>query len=70
MEQPQPNGPPRVSGRVRILDANGVAIREDTRVALCRCGHSRNQPFCDGGHEIVGFQAEGRRGRLRAYGRQ
>jgi uncharacterized Fe-S cluster protein YjdI len=55
--EPQPNGPLYVSGQVRILDANGVVIREDTRVALCRCGHSRNKPFCDGSHEIVGFQA-------------
>ena len=55
--EPQSNGPLYVSGRVRILDAKGVVIREDTRVALCRCGHSRNKPFCDGSHETVGFQA-------------
>jgi uncharacterized Fe-S cluster protein YjdI len=55
--EPQPNGPLYVSGRVRILDVNGVVIREDTRVALCRCGQSRNKPFCDGSHETVGFQA-------------
>jgi CDGSH-type Zn-finger protein len=42
---------------VRVLDANGVVIREDTRMALCRCGHSRNKPFCDGSHETAGFQA-------------
>jgi hypothetical protein len=57
MIEPQPNGPLYVSGSVRILDANGLVIREDTRVALCRCGRSRSKPFCDGSHEISGFQA-------------
>ncbi len=55
--EPQPNGPLYISGSVRILNANGGVIREDTRVALCRCGHSRNKPFCDGSHETSGFQA-------------
>jgi hypothetical protein len=53
----QPNGPPYVSGSVRIFDASGAVICEDTRMALCRCGHLRSTPFCDGGVEIAGFQA-------------
>jgi CDGSH-type Zn-finger protein len=42
---------------VRIVDADGRLIREDTRVALCRCGASGNKPFCDGSHRRIGFQA-------------
>jgi uncharacterized Fe-S cluster protein YjdI len=55
--EPRPNGPLYLRGRLRIVDAEGILLREDTRVALCRCGHSRNKPFCDGSHETAGFQA-------------
>jgi len=52
----RPNGPLYVRGRVRITGPGGRLIREDTRVALCRCGHSENKPFCDGSHRRVGFR--------------
>ena len=45
--QLRPNGPLFVRGKIRIEDASGHLIREDTRVALCRCGGSGNKPFCD-----------------------
>lgn len=51
------NGPILVRGNVTIHTANGRV--SDTRVALCRCGHSGNKPFCDGEHRQIGFQAEG-----------
>jgi uncharacterized Fe-S cluster protein YjdI len=52
---PVPNGPLFLRGRVRISDADERLLREDTRVALCRCGASANKPFCDGSHRRVGF---------------
>ena len=66
-QEPQPtettiqariNGPLYVQGHVRIVGPGGRLIREDTRVALCRCGHSENKPFCDGSHRRAGFHTE------------
>jgi CDGSH-type Zn-finger protein/uncharacterized Fe-S cluster protein YjdI len=56
--EPIRNGPLFVRGRIRIVDADGAVIREDTRVALCRCGQSANKPFCDGSHRRVGFSTD------------
>jgi CDGSH-type Zn-finger protein len=54
------NGPLVVQGAVKITDHLGnefpIAPGKDS-VALCRCGHSRNRPFCDGSHRTCGFIA-------------
>ena len=52
------NGPYRVEGPVRLLDANGneITLRQPP-FSLCRCGGSTNKPFCDGTHSRTGFQA-------------
>lgn len=53
------NGPLFVRGRLSIDhapdDAPGLAFR----AALCRCGKSRNKPFCDNSHEKDGFSDYG-----------
>jgi len=56
--QPRKNGPLFMRGAVRVVDTEGNVVREDTRVALCRCGQSANKPFCDGTHRAIGFQAD------------
>jgi uncharacterized Fe-S cluster protein YjdI/CDGSH-type Zn-finger protein len=56
--EPPPNGPLFVRGQVRIVDEDGQPIRDDTRVALCRCGASQNKPFCDGSHRRIGFRTD------------
>ena len=56
--EPRPNGPLFVRGHVRIVDPDGRLIREDTRVALCRCGGSGNKPFCDGSPRRIGFRTD------------
>ena len=52
------NGPYMITGRVSVTDAAGNVIREDTRMALCRCGQSKHLPFCDNTHRAIGFRSE------------
>jgi CDGSH-type Zn-finger protein/uncharacterized Fe-S cluster protein YjdI len=53
------NGPLYVSGDLKIEgtgeNMEGVAFR----AALCRCGASKNKPFCDGSHAKAEFSDSG-----------
>lgn len=53
------NGPYKVTGPVRIVDAEGDVwdVPADRPVALCRCGRSRTKPFCDASHKEAGFES-------------
>ena len=56
---PCPNGPLLVRGDALILDGDGLPVpRRRATVALCRCGASAIQPYCDGTHKVA------RRGRV------
>jgi uncharacterized Fe-S cluster protein YjdI/CDGSH-type Zn-finger protein len=55
---PMLDGPLFLHGRIKIRDRQGNLVREDVRMALCRCGHSQNKPFCDNSHEQFGFHSE------------
>jgi CDGSH-type Zn-finger protein len=57
VEDPQKNssGPIWVKGGVRIESENGKAYETRNRVTLCRCGKSKNKPFCDGHHLKIKF---------------
>jgi uncharacterized Fe-S cluster protein YjdI/CDGSH-type Zn-finger protein len=52
---PIPNGPLLVRGRLRVIGSTGAVLADETRPALCRCGKSQNEPFCDNSHRRVGF---------------
>ncbi|MCC8179518.1 MAG: CDGSH iron-sulfur domain-containing protein [Planctomycetes bacterium] len=43
-------GPLWAKGGIEIEDAKGGKYEVRNRVTLCRCGESKNQPFCDGSH--------------------
>jgi len=53
------NGPYKVTGPVRLVDADGNAftLPEGRALALCRCGRSATKPFCDASHRAAGFQS-------------
>lgn len=53
------NGPYFIRGDLAIGNAPGDMPGVSFRVALCRCGHSKNKPFCDNSHEEVRFQDYG-----------
>ena len=52
---PSENGPYIVSGAVRLTDIDGRGIEHPDPMAMCRCGHSSNKPFCDGTHATIDF---------------
>jgi len=68
LEQPDPansllvsaDGPLYLRGRVVLEGGTHATQVEYTRVALCRCGQSKNRPFCDGSHKGGAFVDPGR----------
>ena len=52
------NGSIRVTGTVDFVDAEGNVIESKSDFSLCRCGHSKEKPFCDGSHRDAGFVAD------------
>jgi CDGSH-type Zn-finger protein/truncated hemoglobin YjbI len=49
------HGPYRVEGPVEIRNVAGAALRTGGVNHLCRCGGSRNKPFCDATHGLKCF---------------
>ena len=56
---PQRNGPLRVTGNLEICAGTGRVVKRVDGAVLCRCGHSKSKPFCDGSHRSAGFEADG-----------
>lgn len=54
---PWPDGPLLVRGRVDVVDTDGNVTRQATRIAFCRCGHSKNKPRRDLNHLAAGFKS-------------
>ena len=52
------NGPLKIRGKVKIIDSDGSETIKDGAFSLCRCGGSKNKPFCDGTHFKNNFSAD------------
>jgi CDGSH-type Zn-finger protein len=60
---PLPNGPyylindmqPKVVDNLQNF--KGEPLSTTVGTALCRCGASKNKPFCDGTHNVIGFSS-------------
>jgi CDGSH-type Zn-finger protein len=50
------DGPIWVRGAVQLHAADGTTYEVRGRMALCRCGASRNKPFCDDSHKEIDFR--------------
>lgn len=51
---PTANGPVKCDGPL-TLHGSGGRTAFATQTFLCRCGGSRNKPYCDGTHKAIGF---------------
>jgi uncharacterized Fe-S cluster protein YjdI/CDGSH-type Zn-finger protein len=55
---PVENGPLVLRGQLMVRHEDGTS-EILARAALCRCGQSKNKPFCDNSHLNSGFRAPG-----------
>lgn len=51
------NGSLKVTGPLEVTTGTGRRIGRGRKVFLCRCGQSKNKPYCDGSHKAAGFGA-------------
>jgi CDGSH-type Zn-finger protein len=60
IENPQlgKSGPLWIQGGIPVESADGFEYEVRNRMTLCRCGHSKKKPFCDGAHREAGFKAK------------
>jgi CDGSH-type Zn-finger protein len=65
---PLPNGPYYLLNDLKpktvenLQNSKGELLSTVSGVALCRCGASKNKPFCDGTHSIIGFSTDNKVG--------
>ena len=52
------NGPYLIKGYISLKDTDGNEIVTGKTTALCRCGNSKNRPFCDGSHTNADFKLD------------
>ena len=50
------DGPYHVTGGIALADAAQGTVGAREHYTLCRCGASKNKPYCDGSHSQAGFK--------------
>lgn len=50
------NGPLLLEGPITLVHSDGKREALENASYFCRCGASKNKPFCDGSHKEVGFK--------------
>ena len=56
--QPLKDGPLMVTGNLEVVSGTGRTTDKVVKTFLCRCGASKNKPYCDGSHKAAGFTAD------------
>ena len=56
---PQKDGPLKVAGNLEVVSGTGRTLNRVEEAFFCRCGHSKDKPYCDGSHRKAGFEADG-----------
>jgi len=51
------DGPLILSGNITLKASSGRIAWQGNSLFLCRCGASKNKPFCDGSHSAAGFKS-------------
>jgi CDGSH iron-sulfur domain-containing protein 3 len=51
----KPHGSLKVNGKVTIIKEDGTEVEKEGLFSLCRCGATKDRPFCDGSHRDIGF---------------
>jgi len=52
--EPTPDGPLHITGNLEVITGTGKTVKKVTECSLCRCGQSKNKPYCDGSHRSLG----------------
>jgi CDGSH-type Zn-finger protein/uncharacterized Fe-S cluster protein YjdI len=55
--EPTLDGPVHVTGNLEVVTGTGKTVNRVTETWLCRCGQSKNKPYCDGSHREAAFRS-------------
>lgn len=50
------NGPLLIHGNFEVIHKTGTSEKKTRTTAFCRCGASKNKPYCDGTHNAIAFK--------------